>query len=490
MHALQTSHKRYPQTEIPSLIDLSVGELLTRLRARTLTCRELVEVHIARTKEVNPKLNALVVDRFAQACTEADAADALYDAADHTTLPPLLGIPCSIKEFVALKGMPHTGGVLHRKGVVATQDATVSARLRRAGAIPLGVTNVPEGGLWMETHNLIWGRTSNPWDVRRTCGGSSGGEGALVGSGATPFGIGSDIGGSIRIPAAFCGTVGHKPSAGLVPNTGHFPAAKDPHGYMVIGPLCRRVADVMPILRVIAGPDDHDPVCQRMPLRDPQSVHIPSLRVFAWHGGSPIRPVMREAIDLSARALLQAGAKEGVLSARDLDGGFMLWASALQAANPEGYESVVSGEGGIPILRELLRYPFGRSNFVLPTLITMLSESILRKLPLGFDALLLRLARLRESLDAQLGDSGVILHPPYSRPAPRHKLALLTPFDAECTALFNVLGYAVTVVPIGFDEEGIPVAVQVIARQGNDHLTLAAAQVLEGAFGGWRCAMR
>ena len=129
-----------------------------------------------------------MVDRFAQACTEADAADALYDAADHTTLPPLLGIPCSIKEFVALKGMPHTGGVLHRKGVVATQDATVSARLRRAGAIPLA-SPMPEGGLWMETHNLIWGRTSNPWDVRRTCGGSSGGEGALVGSGATPFGI-------------------------------------------------------------------------------------------------------------------------------------------------------------------------------------------------------------------------------------------------------------------------------------------------------------
>lgn len=455
-----------------------------------LTSRELTELHIARIEEVNPRLNALVVDRFAEARKEADAADALYDAADHTTLPPLLGVPCSIKEFVALKGMPHTAGVLFHKGKVATSDATVTARLRSAGAIPLGVTNVPEGGLWMETHNLIWGRTSNPWDLSRTSGGSSGGEGALVASGATPFGIGSDIGGSIRIPAAFCGTVGHKPSAGLVPNTGHFPAAKDPHGYMVIGPLCRRVADVMPILRVIAGPDGVDPVCQAMPLHDPQKVQISSLRVFAWHGGSPIRPVMREAIDLSARVLRQAGAKEGVLSARDLDSGFMLWASALQAANPDGYESVVAGEAGIPILRELLKYPFGRSSYVLPTLITMLSESIMRKLPLGFDAMLARLASLKQELDAQLGDCGVILYPPYSRPAPRHKLALLTPFDAACTALFNVLGYAVTVVPVGFDEEGIPVAVQVISRQGNDHLTLAAAQVIENAFGGWRCAMR
>ncbi len=490
MHALQTAKQRHPQPNPSSLIDLSVTDLLGRLRARTLTCRELLEEHIARAEEVNPKLNALVAERYDEARKEADAADALYGAADHTTLPPLLGIPCSIKEFVALKGMPNTGGVLHRKGIIASHDSTVSARIRGAGAIPFGVSNVPEGGLWMETHNLIWGRTNNPWDLSRTSGGSSGGEGALVGSGASPFGIGSDIGGSIRIPAAFCGTVGHKPSAGLVPNTGHFPSAKDPHGYMVIGPLCRRVGDVMPILRVIAGPDGHDPVCQEMPLRDPKMVPISSLRVFCWHGGSPIRPVMREAIDLSAHALRQKGAKEGVLAGRDLDSGFMLWASALQAANPDGYESVVAGEEGIHILRELLLYPFGRSNYVLPTLVTMLSESIMRKLPLGFDSMLARLDRLREQLDAQLGDCGVILHPPYSRPAPRHKLALLTPFDAACTALYNVLGYAVTVVPIGFDEEGIPVAVQVISRRGNDHLTIAAAQVLEDTFGGWRCAMR
>lgn len=120
----------------------------------------------------------------------------------------------------------------------------------------------------------------------------------------------------------------------------------------------------------------------------------------------------------------------------------------------------------------------------------MLSESLLRRLPIGFDLLLVRLDRLRNELDAQLGDNGVIIHPPYSRPAPRHKLALLTPFDAACTALFNVLGYAVTVVPVGFDEKGMPVAVQAISHRGNDHLTLAAAAVLERHFGGWRCAMR
>jgi len=492
MHALLPANQKLPLSSTPSLLDASVTELLGRLRARTLTSVELVEAHIRRVEEVNNMLNAMVVERFAEARAEAVRADELYDSANHTELPPLLGIPCSIKEFLALRGMPQTGGVLHRKGVVASADSTVVARIRRAGAIPLGVTNVPEGGLWMETHNLIWGRTSNPWGLAHTSGGSSGGEGALVGAGATPFGIGSDIGGSIRIPAAFCGTVGHKPSAGLVPNTGHFPAAKDLHGYMVIGPLCRRVGDVLPILRAIAGPDGQDSVCQPMPVGDPSAVRISSLRVFSWPGGGAVQvwPVMREAVDLCAAALRSEGAREGTLSGRDLDNGFMLWASALQAANPEGYETVVAGDKGLSLLRELLLYPFGRASFVLPTLVTMLSESLLRRLPVGFDLLLARLDRLRKELDAQLGDNGVIIHPPYSRPAPRHKLALLTPFDAACTALFNVLGYAVTVVPIGFDEEGMPVAVQVISRRGNDHLTLAAAAVLERHFGGWRCAMR
>ena len=492
MYARASAKQNHPQPDSASLLEESVTSLLRRLHDRTLTARELTEVHIARIEKVNPQLNALVADRFAEARKEADQADVLYNSADHTALPPLLGIPCSIKEFLALQGMPQTGGVLHRKDYVASQDSTVVARIRAAGAIPLGVTNVPEGGLWMETHNLIWGRTSNPWNLSRTCGGSSGGDGALVGSGAAPFGIGSDIGGSIRIPAAFCGTVGHKPSAGLVPNTGHFPAAKDPHGYMVIGPLCRYVEDVLPILRVLAGPDGKDPVCQPMPLLSPRQVPIPSLRVFSWPGGGSIqvRPVMREAVDRCAAALRSEGAKEGTLSGRDLDSGFILWASALQAANPDGYESVVAGDKGLSVLRELLLYPFGRSNFVLPTLVTMLSESILRRLPIGFDALLSRLDRLRAELDAQLGTTGVIIHPPYSRPAPRHKLALLTPFDAACTALFNVLGYAVTVVPVGFDEEGMPVAVQVISRRGNDHLTLAAAAVLERHFGGFRCAMK
>src|SRR6185503_363040 len=153
-------------------------------------------------------------------------------------------------------------GLVARKGRLATQDAVAVARLRAAGAIPLGVTNVSELCMWMESDNRVYGRTNNPYDQARTVGGSSGGEGAIIGAGGAPFGVGSDIGGSIRIPAAFCGVVGHKPSGRLVPNTGQFPPAEGPaNAYLGTGPLVRRVRDVWPLLRVMAGPDGHDPVC-------------------------------------------------------------------------------------------------------------------------------------------------------------------------------------------------------------------------------------
>lgn len=490
MRTVKDNEKDTVATASSSLFELSVTELLERLRERSLTCTELVEAHIARIREVNPQLNALIADRFDEARKEAAVADLRYETADHTTLPPLLGIPCSIKEFVATKGMPLTGGLKYRKDYIAEQDSTVVARLREAGAILLCISNVPEGGLWMETHNLLYGRTNNPWNPRHTSGGSSGGEGALVGSGATPFGIGSDIGGSIRIPAAFCGTVGHKPSAGLVPNTGHFPAACGGYGYMTIGPLCRRVGDVMPILRAIAGPDGHDAACVSLPLLEPEGVPISKLRVFTFRGDGRSRavvtPVMRQAVQACAQALKTAGAQDGGELPCNLDRGFLMWVAALQSENPQGYERVILGDRKLKLLRELMLYPLGRSDFVLTTLLTMLSEAVLRRFPLPTDKWLASLHRLRAELDSQLGKWGVLIHPPYSRPAPRHRLAMLTPFHASCTAMYNALGYAVTVVPVGLDKRGLPVAVQVISRRGNDHVTLAAALVLEKHFGGFR----
>ena len=173
------------------------------MRAGTVTPTDLVQAHIDRVQQVNPLLNAMVADRFDTALAEARHAEARLAASREeggSNLPPFLGVPCTIKEFFSVQGLPKTGGMLAHKGRISDHDAPTVARLRQAGFIVLGVTNAPEGGLWMETTNLVYGRTNNPWDLRRTSGGSSGGEGALVAAGACPVGLGSDIGGSIRIP--------------------------------------------------------------------------------------------------------------------------------------------------------------------------------------------------------------------------------------------------------------------------------------------------
>ena len=208
----------------PSLLTLSGTRLASLIARREVTSRQAVEAHIAQLEDVNPALNAVVRRRFREARAEADAADARIARGD-TDLPPFHGVPCTIKECFALTGMPNTAGLLANQANVADHDAITVARLRAAGAIPLGVTNISELCMWMESNNKVYGRTNNPYDLTRTVGGSSGGEGAIIGAGGSPFGLGSDIGGSIRMPAFFNGIFGHKPSAGLVDNGGQYPLA-------------------------------------------------------------------------------------------------------------------------------------------------------------------------------------------------------------------------------------------------------------------------
>ncbi|MCZ6463206.1 MAG: amidase, partial [Proteobacteria bacterium] len=223
------------------LLTSSACELARQIRAGETPSTEVVERHIARIEQVNPALNAVVRDRFEQARLEAKQADDRVLSEESSTLPPLLGVPCTIKESIALEGMPNSCGVVARAGVVASQDAPPVARLRAAGAIPLGVTNVPELTAWVATDNRVYGRTNNAYDPARIAGGSSGGEGAIVGAGGSPFGIGTDIGGSIRVPA-FCNCVfGHNTTGGLVHGTGPYPPYKGNHSRInSTGPIARR----------------------------------------------------------------------------------------------------------------------------------------------------------------------------------------------------------------------------------------------------------
>lgn len=476
------------------VLDAAAVDLAARIRRREVSAREVVDRHVARLEAQNPLLNAVVVPRFEAARREADALDERIARDGSDALPPLAGVPCTIKEFFAVAGLPQTGGLVARRGCVAKEDAPVVRRLRGAGAIVLGVTNVPEGGLWMETDNRVYGRTNNPWDVRRTPGGSSGGEGAAVACGGAAFGLGSDIGGSVRIPAAFCGTVGHKPTGRMVPNAGAFPLPEGEAGaYLTPGPLARRVRDLTPLLRVLAGPDPSDPIARTIPLGEPGEVDLRGLTVIPLPevGRVRVAPVMAEAVASAARALEARGATVKTAPIPELRDGLLIWAAMLEETATTRYDVILADDGTgtprtmDPIAELLLRLPFGRSAYTFPALAVAALDRALARLP--------RLGRrfveagraLQARLEQLLGPHGVLLHPPYSRPAPRHHEALLTPLDPACTAVFNVLEMPVTVVPTGFDPERMPVSVQVVAARGKDHVAIAAAGALEERFGGW-----
>lgn len=473
-----------------SLLQASATQLAARMRRGELEPIDVVEAHIRRVERVNPALNAMVAERFVAARAEARAAgERLRRAAPDEPLPPLLGVPCTVKEFVAVAGMPWTAGITARRGHRAGGDATVVRRLRDAGAIVLGVTNMAEGGLWMEARNPVYGHTCNPWDLRRTAGGSSGGCGALVACGAVPFSIGADIGGSIRIPAAFCGTTGHKPSGRMVPTTGHLP---QPHGQakalLCLGPLARRGEDLLPLLRIMAGPDGLDPVACSFPLpEDELDLDPGELEVFPVeeHLGVAMWPEARGAVRRAARALEGMGAKVHPPDALSLGNGVLPWSAALMVPGAERYREILGDGHSIPLARETLLRVFGRSRHSGLPLVVCLLEALLGGIPSDYARALARLAERRQALEARLGPRGVILHPPWSRPAPHHRAALLGPFDWACTALFNALELPATVVPVGSGHHGLPTAVQVVGRRGDDARTIAVARLLERQLGGW-----
>ena len=193
--------------QVPQLLRLSRLQMVNLLKLKRITSLKLIEEHISHIKKVNPKLNAMVNERFEESIQEAKKADEIIANSDNLDelfkKYPFFGVPCSIKENIQVKGMKNSSGLVSRKNEISKEDADVVRLMKEAGFIILGNTNVSEICMWIEANNEVYGRTNNPYDLNRTAGGSSGGEGCIVGSGCAPIGIGSDIGGSIRIPAYF-----------------------------------------------------------------------------------------------------------------------------------------------------------------------------------------------------------------------------------------------------------------------------------------------
>lgn len=473
------------------LMHLGAFELADLVRRGAISSRELVEAHIEAIEAVNPRLNALVLQRFGAAREEAVRADEAL--ANGHAYGALWGVPFTVKETFGLAGHVQSAGSLYRRDVLAERDATVIARMRLAGAIPLGQTNVPEMAMWMESHNLLYGRTGNPYDYHRTSGGSSGGEAALIGAGATSFGIGSDVGGSIRMPAAFCGIFGHKVSGGLVPLTGHYPATPGRLArYCCSGPLTRKATDLMPILRIIAGPEsDGRPAPANDPiLPDPARVSFEGRRVYVCEalGGLPSRPTpsLAAALHRAARALGERGATVDAWHHDLLALAMPIYSGMLANAGGPTFGQLISKDGnGVSLLRELWQGFFHEPRHMPEALALAVIEDLMlpfHRLRAGLEALG---RRLRSVLDTLLSDGALLLLPVHPRVAPRHREPLRYPVDWVYTAIFNAMELPGTSVPMGLDEDGIPLSVQIVGAHGNDHINIAAALALEESCGGW-----
>lgn len=453
------------------LYELTASELAARLREGALDPVEVVEAHIARIGAVNPAINAVASERFAQARGEARAA-ALTPPAQRG---PLHGLPVTIKDALDVAGMPATCGLVSRAERVAERDATVVARLRAAGAIVLATTVTPDNCWGQETANPIHGLTRNPWGLERTVGGSTGGEAALIAAGGSPLGVGSDIAGSIRLPAALCGIAGLRPTSGALPEDGFWPPSAGSLALLnALGPMARRVEDLALAWDVLRGsaptPYDLDQLRGR--------------RVAHWidDGLVGASAAVAGGVRAAAGALAAAGMRPvaGALPSRRLAG--LGW-GAMQGR--EERRAIAEGFGGGAAwspYAELPRALAGRGRVGRPSLACWLLTHAAPELNavLRLDPRRWR-AELRAQLAALVGD-GVIVCPVFPTTAPRHGWSNLVLHTISSQVWVNLAGLPGLALPVGRSRRGMPVGVQLVAAPGGEATLLAAGLAVQRAL--------
>jgi len=452
-----------------------------QIRQKKLSPVELVEAHLARIEELNPKLNAFVQVDAEGARRQARTAEEAVVRGEE--LGPLHGVPISIKSSIEANGMRCEAGTKLRAGFVAAQDAPLVSRLRQAGAIILGTTNTPELLMAWETDNLLYGRTNNPWDLSRTPGGSSGGEAAAIASGCSAGGVGSDGGGSIRVPAHFSGICGLKPTPGRIPATGHFPTSVGPFALLgVVGPMARTVADLKVLFEVMQGPDDGDPSAAPVPVRWPGRDDLKRLRIgyFEDDGRTPVTTETRAAVQTAAEALRRAGFEVEQFRPEGLEQARQLWWQFFGIAGGMLLGPMIKGKEAdlSPILKQHLSQVAAEPSHSAHTL---LDTWIMRDV-------------VRMQVFSQMREYPILLCPVASIPAFHHGERsweidgkAVQYLDAwSYTEWFNLLGNPAAAVPVGRSNEGLPIGVQIVARPWEEELVLAVAAELEGQRGAWR----
>jgi amidase len=460
-------------TGILTLSGTAQGRLI---REGSISSAELLEAHISRIEKANPALNAVIEVLRDPARDAARMAD--RRRAEGSSLGPLDGIPFSIKDSIEVAGTVCTAGTIGLRNAPASQsDATLVARLRAAGAIPLARTNLPDLLFAFESDNLIHGRTNNPYDLSRTSGGSSGGEAALIAACGSPFGLGSDAAGSVRLPAHFCGIASLKPTSGRLPRTGHVPPAG---GWLEtlwqIGPMARWVEDIWTLMPILMGCDTQDHTCIEMPYRDPQRVDLRGLRVafFTANGIAEVDAETAMTVQKAAQALFAGGL---IVEERTPPGVEQSYDLEMKLIGPDG------GDG----LRQFLA-SIG-SHQTHPLLQGWLAKlEPYRTSVGGFAKYWAGLHEFRAGMFAFLQNYDAILSPVSASPALPHGTCIQDGNfrGFSYTMTYNVTGWPAAVVRCGESGDGLPIDVQIAARPWREDIALAIAGHLEEIFGGWK----
>ena len=449
---------------------LSAGEIAERVRARELSPVEVVETHLERIAALNAKLNAFV---HVNEDSARESARRLEREMAEGRSGPLCGVPVSIKSSIDVAGLRCEAGSRLSAGRTPAADAPLVQRLRAAGAIVLGTTNTPEMLVAYETDNLLYGRTCNPWNPARTAGGSSGGEAAAIASGMSAAGIGSDGGGSIRVPAHFTGICGLKPTPGRIPATGHTPECAGPWAFLgVVGPMARTVADLRLLWEVLAGPDDGDPMAA--PIAEQPGESLVGARI-AWLEDAEATAETRAALERAAQRLQTSGAVVESIRIAGFEQALELWEMVFCRAGSVMVRAAAGNRSHLlsPIVRDFLAYVDSRP-------------------PLSVESLLAGLVerdRVRASVLRQLRAYAAVLAPVSSGPAFAHGeggWGASHPADylqtMRCSQFANVMGLPALSVPAGFSAEGLPIGAQLIGLPYSEARLLQLAAAIESRW--------
>ncbi|XP_048478566.1 fatty-acid amide hydrolase 2 isoform X2 [Plutella xylostella] len=462
----------------------SATSLAKKIRNKELKAEELMKCVIERIKAVNSIINAVTDERFEDALKEAKEidrkiAEGLPD--EYFDKRPFLGVPFTAKESHAMLGLRHTLGLTARRETRAGGDARCVSELRAAGAVPVAVTNVPEINKWQETRNHVFGQTCNPYHLGRTPGGSSGGEAALAAALATPISLCSDIGGSTRMPAFYCGLFGHNPTAGTTSLQGSTLRSGKDDTMASIGFVSRRCADLAPLTRVVAAE-------KGALLALGREVHVKDIKFYYTETAtdlrvSPICGDLRKAMNKVVSRLSTDSSKPTPYTHPGFSHMFALWKYHMSKES-ECFPRMLTNNRGYAVgLAELVKKCLGLSQYTLAAVLKLLDEQVLPQPPAEWAESLTR--DMRRDLTELLGTDGVLLFPSAPHPAPYHYSAFLRPFNFAYWGLFNVLRFPATQVPLGLNSQGLPLGIQVVAAPHQDALCLAVAQHLEDLFGGY-----